>query len=292
VQREGDDHIKLATEPDCDVIMGVQTKGEEMPKLDQPKRGKKTRQERIIAELMATSTLRVSELAAELGVSTETIRRDLYELAERGLINRTYGGAVRPLGAEPSVSERHRMMVPEREAIAAVAVKFIKPNEVVAIGAGATTTHVARRMAAECRDVTVITHSFSVATVLSQNPTITVLMCPGRYDAREGIMVGAETIEFLQSYNANWALLGATGITAEGISDADAAAASVYKAMMMRAGATIAVADHTKFDRHALAIWAHWHDVTHIVTDEPVGSAIARAMERARVDVIVAQKRG
>ena len=123
-------------------------------------------------------------------------------------------------------------------------VKLIRPNEVVAIGSGATTTHVARRMSAECRDVTVITHSFSVATVLAANPTITVLMCPGRYNGREGMICGAETVEFLQSYNANWAILGATGITSEGFCDVEADASAVYKAMMHRAAATIAVADH------------------------------------------------
>lgn len=253
---------------------------------------KKARHERIVRELMASSTLRVSELAAELGVSTETIRRDLFELSEKGLINRTYGGAVRPLGTEPAVSERHQLMVAEREAIAIATVRFIKPNEVVAIGAGATTTHVARRMAAECRDITVITHSFSVATVLAANPTITVLMCPGRYNGREGMMVGAETIEFLQSYNANWAILGASGITAEGLCEAEAAAASVYKAMMHRAVETIVVADHTKFAQQALAIWARWHDIKRLVTDEAPAYAIARALERARVEVIVARRRG
>lgn len=256
--------------------------------LDKARLSKKERHERIISELMASATLRVSELAAELGVSTETIRRDLFELSEKGLINRTYGGAVRPLGTEPSVSERHRMMVAEREAIAAATVKFIKPNEVVAVGAGATTTHVARRMAAECRDLTVITHSFSVATVLAANPTIAVLMCPGRYHGREGMMVGSETIEFLQSYNANWAILGATGVTAEGLSDAEAAAASVYKAMMLRAAETICVADRSKFSQQALAIWARWHDIGRLVTDTPPTGAVARAMERARVDLTVA----
>ncbi|MFG1426270.1 DeoR/GlpR family DNA-binding transcription regulator [Roseixanthobacter glucoisosaccharinicivorans] len=262
------------------------------PVADKAKLSKKDRHARILAEMRTSSTLRVSELAAELDVSTETIRRDLYELGERGLINRTYGGAVRPLGTEPSVAERHRMLVEEREAIAAATVKFLRPNEVVAIGAGATTTHVARRMAAECRDITVITHSFSVATVLAPNPTIAVLMCPGRYDGREGMIVGAETIEFLQSYNANWAILGATGITAEGFSDAEAAAASVYKAMMHRAVQTIAVADHSKFDQQALAIWGRWADVGRLITDVAPSGAIARALQRARVEVTVARKRG
>lgn len=264
----------------------------EAPEADRARLSKKARRERIVRELMASSTLRVSELAAELGVSTETIRRDLLELDEKGLINRTYGGAVRPLGTEPSVSERHLLMVAEREALAAATVRFLKPNEVVAIGAGATTTHVARRMAAECRDITVITHSFSVATVLAANPTIAVLMCPGRYNGREGMMTGAETIDFLQSYNANWAILGASGITAEGMSEAEAGAASVYKAMMQRAVETLVVADHTKFSQQALAIWGRWHDINRLVTDEPPPAPIARSMERARTELVIARKRG
>lgn len=261
------------------------------PETERARLSKTARHERIVRELMASSTLRVSELAAELAVSTETIRRDLFELSEKGLISRTYGGAVRPLGTEPSVSERHLMMVAEREAIAAAAVRFIKPNEVVAVGAGATTTHVARRMAAECRNVTVITHSFSVATVLAANPTITVLMCPGRYNGREGMMTGSETIEFLQSYNANWAILGASGITAEGLSEAERGAASVYKAMVLRAAETLVVADHAKFAQQALAIWGRWHDIGRLVTDAPPPPAVARALERARVDVVIAGPR-
>lgn len=253
-----------------------------------PRLVKQSRQERILAEVMASSTLRVGDLAAELDVSTETIRRDLFELQERGLLNRTYGGAVRPFGSEPSVAERHQLMVAEREAIAAVTVKFIKPKEVIAIGAGATTTHVARRMAAECRDITVITHSFSVATVLAANPTIEIIMCPGRYNGREGMMAGTETIEFLQSYNVNRAILGVSGLTPEGLADALAPAAWVYKAMMNRAVETIIVADHKKFDVQALAIWARIADIHRLVADVAPTGSIGRALARSRVEVSVA----
>lgn len=253
--------------------------------------GKTERHERILAEMNATSRLRVGDLATDLQVSTETIRRDLYELEERGLINRTYGGAVKPFGTEPSLTERHRLMVPEREAIAAAAVKFIKPNEVIAIGAGATTTHVARRMAAECRDLTVIAHSFSVAMVLSANPTLRVIMCPGRYNGNEGMMAGAETLEFLQSYNVNRAILSVTGITAQGLADAEADAASVYKAMVNRAAETIIVLDHAKFDVLALVIWARPHEVQRLVTDKEPAGSIGRALERARVEITTAPPR-
>ena len=67
---------------------------------------KSDRQARIVAELRATPSLRVNELAELLGVSTETVRRDLAELDERGLINRTYGGAMRPVAFEPALAER------------------------------------------------------------------------------------------------------------------------------------------------------------------------------------------
>jgi DeoR/GlpR family transcriptional regulator of sugar metabolism len=253
--------------------------------------GKKQRHERILAEMMATSQIRVGDLAADLQVSTETIRRDLYELEERGLINRTYGGATRPFGTEPSLTERHRLMVPEREALAAAVVKFIKPNEVIAIGAGATTTHVARRMAAECRELTVLAHSFSVAMVLSANPTLRVIMCPGRYNGREGMMAGVETTEFLAGYNINRAILSITGITAEGLADAEADAAHVYKAMVNRAAETIVVADHMKFEVQALAIWARAHEIHRFVTDKEPGGTIRRSLERARVELKIVAPR-
>ena len=84
---------------------------------------KSDRQARIVAELRAAPSLRVNELALLLSVSTETVRRDLAELDERGLVNRTYGGAMRPVSFEPALAEREMLMVAEREAIAAAAVK-------------------------------------------------------------------------------------------------------------------------------------------------------------------------
>src|SRR5215204_3000340 len=105
--------------------------------LDRHPKGK--RHELILSQLDATPIVRVSKIAAELGVSTETIRRDFDELTGRGLINRTYGGAVRPMATEPSLSQRHQLMIREREAMAAAVSRMIAVNEVIAIGAGATT---------------------------------------------------------------------------------------------------------------------------------------------------------
>jgi DeoR/GlpR family transcriptional regulator of sugar metabolism len=171
------------------------------------------RQARIVAELRAAPSLRVNELAGLLAVSTETVRRDLAELDERGLISRTYGGAMRPVAFEPALAERQSLMVAEREAIAAAAVKLVVPNDILMIGGGATTLHFARRLAAERNHLTVITHAFSIAMAL------------------------------------------ASGLTAEGPSDAGIGPGLVYGAMMRRSAQTIILADHAKFDRPSLAVY-------------------------------------
>lgn len=257
----------------------------------EPRLSKTQRHERIVAELRASPTLRVAQLAAELGVSTETVRRDLDELGERGLISRTYGGAVRPLTSEPAIRERHAMMVEERQRIATATVRLIRPREVVLIGAGATAVHVARRMAADCREVTVITHSFGAATVLSTNPTITVIMTPGRYDAMEGCLLGPETTAFLAGYHANRAILGATGLTVDGPCDASPLAAAVYRAMLERAAFTMIVADHRKFDQRAVAIYGRWAEIGALVTDREPQAPLADALARGGVEVVVADRR-
>ncbi|MGD5433798.1 DeoR family transcriptional regulator, partial [Xanthomonas citri pv. citri] len=99
-------------------------------KSDGDRLSKLARHKHIIAQLTAAPTLR-SEIAAVLGVSGETIRRDLVELQEQKLINRTYGGASRPFALEPALTDRKALMIAEREAIAAVIADLVLPNEVL-----------------------------------------------------------------------------------------------------------------------------------------------------------------
>lgn len=251
--------------------------------------GKKSaRHRQILAELDQTPSLRVKELADHLGVSTETVRRDLDELTERGLIDRTYGGATVRRSLEPSVDERHQLFVPEREAIARRAQPMLEGAGHILIGSGATTAHVARRIAVEMNNVTVITHAFSVAAVLALNPTISVLMAPGLYLSGEGAMHGAATVRFLEGLRADWAVLGASGLDEAGPSDALLEAGDVYAAMVARAERTMLVADHSKFGRAFPSCWAKWTQVDHLVSDEAPVGRLAAALMRAEVGTHVA----
>jgi DeoR/GlpR family transcriptional regulator of sugar metabolism len=252
------------------------------------KQEKTARQRQILSSLDLSPSLRVAELAQRLNVSTETIRRDLDELTGAGLLNRTYGGAVRPLSHEPAVAERHAMFVAERQRIAAAAVPLIAGAKVLILGSGSTVVHVAHEVAAKMRDVLVITHSFGVASALAANPTIKTLMLPGEYYVTEGTLLGGHAVAFLQTLHADVTVLGASGLTGEGPNDAAPESAAVYAAMAARAAKTIIVADHSKFNRVFTARYAAWGQVHSLVTDLPPEGPLVWGLESAGAEVVLA----
>lgn len=249
---------------------------------------KSVRHERIISELSASPTLRASELASTLGVSHETIRRDLMELDNRGLINRTYGGAARPYAFEAPVRERIKYKIEERERIAAAVCNLIADNEVVLMGAGATTSHVARRMASLNLRLTVITHDFSVAQILCHNPMIKALFLPGRTHPSEGYVYGNQTVAGINGFQANWAIVGASGIDDEGVYDADDEAGAVYRAMVLRATQSVLVADSTKFQLPSLVCYANWEEFDFFFTDVAPPPPLQKSVRDAGVELVIA----
>jgi DeoR/GlpR family transcriptional regulator of sugar metabolism len=251
---------------------------------------KKTeRQSRILGELRGSPAIRISELAAAFGVSTETIRRDLDALSQQGMLSRTYGGAAaRPFGAEPSLSERYKEFVEERERVGALAARAIKPGQVLMIDAGSTNVHFARRVSAELHDLTVITNSVGVATALSTNQSISVVLCPGRYDAREGSVFGSDSENFLQRFNANIAVVSCSGLTVDGPNDVSSQAAAIKRAMLGRAEANMLLVDHSKFDLLTLENVCPLDKIKLIIADRAPRGDLARAIKRAGVAVEVA----
>ncbi|MGQ7848618.1 DeoR/GlpR family DNA-binding transcription regulator [Granulosicoccus sp. 3-233] len=248
---------------------------------------KQIRHRRLLSLLETGPNMRVNELADELEVTAETIRRDLDELSGKGVVDRTYGGAMLKASHEPVVNIRHNLMTREREGIARAAVKQLYGAKIIMIGSGATTTHVARRIAIEMNGITVITHSFGVATVLSLNPTICVMMAPGIYHGTEGAMHGSQTLRYLDDFHVDWAITGASGLTARGASDALIDAGDVYSCMIKHASRTMVVADRTKFNKVFTARFAKWSDIDKLVTDERPGPKLSSAVKKADTEIVV-----
>lgn len=240
---------------------------------------KQKRQNEIVCLLADHPAIRVNELAKQLSVTSETIRRDLAQLDDSGVLERTYGGAILQMPKEPGLNVRHKLLVRQREAIAKQVVQEIRSGRHFMIGSGATTVHVARRMAAELSDITVLVHSFGVATELIHNPTIRVLMAPGFYSADEGANHGAHTVRFLSSFWADYAVVGASGLTMEGPCDSLVDAGEIYKTMVNRSHKTVLAVDKSKYNLKFPSLYARWSDIDYLVTDgKPDGELGATVM--------------
>ena len=255
------------------------------------KLSKRERQDRIVTRLNTTVAVRISDLAEEFNVTTETIRRDLDALAERGLLARTYGGAaMRALTDEPGIAARAQTYVAERERIGLKAATLVKAGDVLIIDAGSTTTHLARVLAQVPVEFKVITNSLGVARVLGQSDTASIMLCPGDVRLTEEGVFGPETLDFLDRYHANMAFIGAGGFTPKEISDADPAAVAVKRKIIARSERVYLLADHTKAGITQFATIASLDAIDGLITDELPDDGLRRALVDAGVELMIADQ--
>jgi DeoR/GlpR family transcriptional regulator of sugar metabolism len=256
--------------------------------MDQGRLTKKERHALILSEVRRSASIRISKLARRIGVAGETIRRDLIELGDAGLINRTYGGATISLvTSEPVISERGLTLIEERARVGRGAASLVEKGQIVMIDGGSTTYEVARNLSQLKRDLTIITNSTGVASVAGANPTFRVLLCPGTYDSREGSVMGEDTVEFVRRYNADVAIIGASGLSADGPSDMISGAAAVKRAMISRSLSTVLVVTHDKFGRSSLERICGLDDIADIVTDSEPKADLRTAAEQAGTELHV-----
>ncbi|PWJ93418.1 MULTISPECIES: DeoR/GlpR family DNA-binding transcription regulator [Mesorhizobium] len=249
---------------------------------------KKERHELILSEVRRSASIRISRLAIRLGVAGETIRRDLIELGDAGLLNRTYGGATISLvTSEPVIAERSQTMVEERTRIGRGAAGLVKKGQIVMIDGGSTTYEVARNLSQLRRDLTVITNSIGVASVAGANPTFRVVLCPGTYDSREASVFGEDTVEFIRRYNADIAIIGASSLSADGPSDMISGAAAVKRAMISRTLSTALVVTNDKFGRNSLERVCGLGELSDIVTDREPQPALRAVIEAGGTELHV-----
>lgn len=252
-----------------------------MPRRTDGAPAKAQRHRSILAALGTDPTVRISALAAEFGVSGETVRRDIEELSRAGAVRRTYGGAsVVQAGLQPELSSRERMAVAERARIGLAAAALVEPGSVVMLDAGSTTTHFARALAARRIGATVLTNSLNAAVELASAPGngLRVVLCPGDVSAAERGIYGSETEAFLRRFNADIAVIGASGLTEEGPCEAISRAAWVKRAMLARAPRRMLLADSGKFGRGLMECVCPLGDLTDLVTDAGPPAGLAAAL--------------
>ena len=233
--------------------------------------------------------MRIATLANAFAITTETARRDLDELADKGALKRTYGGAAsRSLIDEPGIGVRSRTHAVERAAIARAAAGLVEPGDALMIDGGSTTRFFAQALATRGLHLTVVTNCLPVARALGANPNCRTLLCAGDYVAREEGTYGVDAVDYLGRFKANKAFIGAGGVTAEGVTDADSQSCSIKRAMAERSDQTILLVDRSKFDQAQFERVCALSDLDALVSEANPPKRLAASLKRAGVRVIVA----
>lgn len=255
----------------------------------QPK--KIQRQEKIIAAFEINPALTVNELATQMMVSEETLRRDLKDLDVQGKIRRTHGGAIsKTYNIEPSLNKRLHLNVEQRSKIASYACSQLAGIRSMFIGGGATTFHFARALKMTEMSITVITASLDIANELASAKTIEVFLLPGFVEPTERQVHGAETIKAVSNYSSQLAVIGASGIDYEGVSEVMIRSAQVYKSMIHSAEHTWILADSTKFEKRALSKLMKWNPRSSLITDAYPDLAFKTQILDAGANILTTEK--
>jgi len=253
----------------------------------------KQRSEQILRLLQQSGEISVEHLCSVLKVSIATVRRDLDELDQRGLLRRTHGGAknVEPLLYEPfhdsSFREQMEQHAAEKRRIALAAADLIQDGETVCLAPGTTTTEIVRSIRHR-KNITVVVNSVNMAMELSQHTDLQVVVAGGALRPNWFSLVGPLTEMAMQQIFPDKLFLGVTGIHPEsGLSCRNADAASAIRVMIRNAKQTIVVADHSKLQAVSTYRICSLEDVDVLITDSDASATMVEAFRACGIEVRV-----
>jgi DeoR family fructose operon transcriptional repressor len=228
-------------------------------------------------------------MAAQLGVSTETIRKDMVVLERAGLLRRVHGGAV-PIGRlsyEPAVANRNESRE-EKLRIAKAALEHVPALGSVLIDAGSTTASLVELFPVD-RELTVYTNTLTAALALLDRPNLTVISLGGRIRKVTAAEVGEWTARALREVNVDVAFLGANGVSAlRGLTTPDPAEAGVKRLMLQAAVRRVLLADSTKLGAVSMCQFGDLQDIDLMITDSGVSESQLEELRAAGLTVQVA----
>ena len=242
-------------------------------------RSRDDRFQAIIAHTREQGRADVGDLAAQLGVATETVRRDLTALAEQGLVRRAHGVAypVDNAGFETSMDYRSSHMVPEKRRIAAAAVEIIGAAPTVYLDDGFTPYLIAQQLISDNRSMTVVTPSITVASTLAASERMSVIMLGGSVRRRTLGTVGPWVTGMLAGLLIDVAILGANGISRErGATTPLPAVSDVKNKVMAHARRSVFVGVNTKFGLDSFSRFAEVSAFDALITDRGLSSREAQ----------------
>jgi DeoR/GlpR family transcriptional regulator of sugar metabolism len=249
------------------------------------------RHQRIRALLSTLQRVSTERIMVELGVSRETVRRDLLDLEALGELRRVHGGAIKP-GAEAPIAERAQTRVKSKTAIAKAAVGLIASGQTLFIDAGTTTAALAEQLA-KLANLTIVTNSIDVALKLrgggeQAEAANEVILLGGTLSNRAMATAGATTVLDIQRYRADVALLSPVGIDhRHGATNYDRAETEVARAMVANAERVAILADYSKIGQRSRISYCQVEQIDVLVTNRKATEAAGFAALKKKLRKIV-----
>jgi DeoR/GlpR family transcriptional regulator of sugar metabolism len=244
------------------------------------------RRDFLLARLRSAGKVVAKDVAAEIGVAEDSIRRDLRELAAAGLCTRVYGGALPAAPAAADYATRTAVEPGSKQRVATVAAALIQPGSTVLLDGGTTALALTAALPPDL-PATIVTHSVTVAAALVTHPTVEVHVLGGRLFKHSAVTSGAAAAEAAARINADLFFLGVTGVHHRaGLTTGDADEAAMKRLLASRAAETYVLASAEKIGAASPFEVLPLAAVAGIVTDVPAGDPELRRLADAGVPVL------
>jgi DeoR/GlpR family transcriptional regulator of sugar metabolism len=246
------------------------------------------RQALLLGRLARDGKIVAKEIAAELDLSEDSVRRDLRELAAAGLCQRVYGGALPASPALAQYTERTLVQPASKDRVAARAAGLILPGSTVILDGGTTTLAVVHALPTDL-SCTVITHSPTIAAALLAHEGVEVFLLGGRLFKHSMVTCGAAAVEAAQAISADLFLLGVTGVHATaGLTTGDVEEAAMKRALAGRAAETVVLASAEKIGVASPYRVLPFTEIAGIVTDTAPADPTVVALQNAGISILPA----
>jgi DeoR/GlpR family transcriptional regulator of sugar metabolism len=240
----------------------------------------------ILALLKRTGQVVAKDVSQSMSVSEDTIRRDLRELAQGGLLQRVHGGALPASPAMANFAGRESITPGGKVAIGRVAARMIQPGQVVILDGGTTAREIARHIPLELR-ATIVTHSPTIALELLHHAEIEVILIGGRLYKHSVVAVGAAAMEAIAKLHADTYFMGVTGVHPKtGLTTGDFEEAAVKRALSQAAADTFVLASSEKLNAASPYAVVPLDAVSGIITERLVHAAALRPFQKMKIRVI------
>lgn len=229
------------------------------------------RREEIVHLLQEKKNMKILELSSKLKVTRETIRKDLYELEEAGLIKKTHGGAVLDESNQESLYDQRRSLNEEdKDKIAELALDYIEDGDTIYLDYGTTTYKLAEKLVHK-KQLTVITNTLPIITLLAEMDHIELIIPGGRVRKNEFSLLGPTALDAIENFYVDIGFFGCGGVnTGSEITNFHDQEVEISKKMIQHSTTSIILADHTKFGITAFKKTAAFAEVDIIITNEAV----------------------